>query len=236
MADFRPMNKESVVDEVLRQMMEKIADGTWVKGEKIPSENELREQLCVSRDTVRQAIKQLCAQGLLESHQGKGTFVRDADMSLYLTNMIPLVFLSEDDGSNLIQFMQLIQAASAGLAAEKATEEEIDFLQTCLDHMTEEEGNDKVYYDWDSKFHVQLSRCSRNPLFVRSIEITSDMLAYYFTDLARIHGHDDSIAQHSRCLEAIRARDVNAARSAMKEHYDMLGQRLRKIAVKKKAL
>ena len=136
MNDFKAMNKGSVVDEVLEQMMGKIVDGTWSQGDKIPSENELRDMLGVSRDTVRQAIKRMCALGLLESQQGRGTFVQNIDLSLYLTHLIPLVFLSEDDGSNLLQYMQVIQIASAKAAVEKATEEDIQALKNCLNEMT----------------------------------------------------------------------------------------------------
>ena len=225
MSEFRAMNKGSVVDEVLAQMMGKIADGTWSRGEKIPSENELRELLGVSRDTVRQAIKQMCAQGLLESQQGRGTYVKNADVGLPLTQMIPTVFLTQDDGANLIEFMQVIETASASIAAEKATEEDLAYLQSCLDQMIRAE-TDEQYYDWDSKYHIHLAKCTRNPLFSRSIEITSEMLTYYFTNLAKVHGREASIAQHRSCLEAVRTRDQKAAYMAMREHYEMLGRRL----------
>lgn len=225
MNDFKAMNKGSVVDEVLEQMMGKIVDGTWSQGDKIPSENELRDMLGVSRDTVRQAIKRMCALGLLESQQGRGTFVQNIDLSLYLTHLIPLVFLSEDDGSNLLQYMQVIQIASAKAAVEKATEEDIQALKNCLNEMTLD-SEDEEYYRRDSQFHIYLAQCSHNPLFVKSMEITSHMLTYYLTNLVRIHGRDQSIQDHKRCLDAIIAKDTTAAMTAMHQHYSMLEQRL----------
>ncbi len=225
MSDFKAMNKGSVVDEVQDQMMGKIMDGTWSQGDKIPSENELRDMLGVSRDTVRQAIKRMCALGLLESQQGRGTFVQNIDLSLYLTHMVPLVFLSEDDGTNLLQYMQVIQVASAKAAVDKATEEDIQALTKCLEEMIQE-SEDEEYYQRDAQFHICLSQCSHNPLFVKSMEITSHMLTYYLTNLVRIHGRDQSIQDHKQCLDAIIKKDSTAAMAAMHRHYSMLEVRL----------
>ncbi len=225
MSDFKAMNKGSIVDEVQDQMMGKIMDGTWSQGDKIPSENELRDMLGVSRDTVRQAIKRMCALGLLESQQGRGTFVQNIDLSLYLTHMVPLVFLSEDDGTNLLQYMQVIQVASAKAAVDKATQEDIQALTKCLEEMMRE-SEDEEYYQRDAQFHICLSRCSHNPLFVKSMEITSHMLTYYLTNLVRIHGRDQSIQDHKQCLDAIMKKDSAAAMAAMHQHYSMLEQRL----------
>ena len=225
MDGLKNIRRENIAEEVQEQMMNKIIDGTWAQGTKIPSENELREAMGVSRDTVRQAIKQLCAHGFLESFQGRGTYVKKIDLSIYLTHLIPVVFLSEDDGTNLLQFMQLIEAASAKAAARTATKEEIQYLETCLNEMSNQ-SDDSVYYKWDSDYHIQLAKCSHNPLYVRSIEITSKMLNYYLTDLAKIHGHAESILQHQQCLEAIIERNPEAAEKAMIDHYDMLQRRL----------
>ena len=144
---------------------------------------------------------------------------------MYLTHLIPLVFLSEDDGANLLQYMQVIQVASAKAAVDKATEEDIQALTKCLDDMTME-SEDEEYYKRDAQFHICLSKCSHNPLCVKSMEVTSHMLTYYLTNLVRIHGRDQSIQDHKQCLEAIIAKDNAAAMVAMHQHYSMLEQRL----------
>jgi GntR family transcriptional regulator len=81
---MRLLDAESVVPlyyqlkEILR---EDIEGGVWGPGEAIPSENELCERYVVSRATVRQAVGELCRQGLLYRRQGKGTFVAGAKLS-----------------------------------------------------------------------------------------------------------------------------------------------------------
>lgn len=225
MSEIRKVQKSSVCDEVYNEMMDKIVTGNWPQGSQIPSENSLCESFGVSRDTVRQAIKRMCAIGLLQSRQGKGTFVCKVDLSVYMNRLIPIVFLSEDDGTHLLQFMKTIQMAVASDAAGKATEEDIAKLQLCMDKM-ETECSDEEYFKYDNDFHLRLASISENPLYVKSMEITSGMLTHYLTNMVRFHGRDQSIAQHQKCLDAIIAGDCTAAAYAMKEHYTMLEERL----------
>lgn len=67
---------KNVTEDVVDYLKQKIMDGTWKPGDKISSENELTACLSVSRASVRYAIQHLIAVGVLESFQGKGTFVK----------------------------------------------------------------------------------------------------------------------------------------------------------------
>lgn len=75
---------------IYAQLKEKIKDlietGQWEAGEKIPTERELAEALNISRNTVSSAYKELEAEGILTSTQGKGTFVADSDALLRQEN------------------------------------------------------------------------------------------------------------------------------------------------------
>ena len=100
----------------------------WPPDSKIPSENELRSSLSVSRDTVRERLGAL---GLLESKQGKGTFVRKVDVGFYLNLVVPSLFLDEHDSVNILQFMKAIQAESVRFACRKATVKTSACWRTC---------------------------------------------------------------------------------------------------------
>ncbi len=123
----------------------------WPPDSKIPSENELRSSLSVSRDTVREAIKRLGALGLLESKQGKGTFVRKVDVGFYLNLVVPSLFLDEHDSVNILQFMKAIQAESVRFACRKATEEDIRVLEDLLEKM-KDSGDYEDYFTYDIGF------------------------------------------------------------------------------------
>lgn len=233
MSDFKVLKKESIAEDVFAQMLERITSGEWPQGSKIPSENELREAMGVSRDTVRQAIKRMCALGLMRSEQGRGTFVSTIDLSLYLNAIIPIAFLTEDDGSHIIQFMNVIQAASASMAAKNADTVGIALLRENMEAMLSAE-DDRTFFERDMQFHRILAQLSGNPLFEKSMEITSTLMERYFSEMVTIHGRKSSIEQHRRCLEAVERGDENAAAGAMREHYEMLEERLLRALNEKK--
>ena len=117
------MYKRQVVD----YLKEKILDGTWKPGDKISSENELTASLSVSRASVRYAIQHLIAIGVLESFQGKGTFVRTKPISDIEQNLKALY--NNTSVEQLVEFRIIIEGESCRLAAQRMTE---DALNRCV--------------------------------------------------------------------------------------------------------
>ena len=73
---FEYLKKQDIKEQVFQQLLSKIQSGEWKPGEKLPSENELTKAMGVSRITVREAIQKLVAINLVETYQGKGSFVK----------------------------------------------------------------------------------------------------------------------------------------------------------------
>ena len=135
------------------------------------------------------------------------------------------MFLTENDGSSIIQFMGVIQSASAALAASKADKKELEPLRQSMELMCSEQ-KDRSFFDEDMHFHHILAELSGNPLFVKSMEITSTLMERYFAEMVTIHGRSSSIEHHRQCLDAVERGDAAAASQAMTEHYKMLEARL----------
>lgn len=225
MSELKRVKKQNIVDNVFKQMLDKIIKGEWPQNTMIPSENELREALSVSRDTVREAIKRLSALGLLKSVQGKGTYVQKIDIGFYLNLLVPSLFLTEDDGMSIISFMKAIQVECVRQAGTKATEEDFAELEDCLVKMKKAEDYTK-FFEHDSSYHCCLSRITGNELFIKSMDIASSLLHVYLTEIVQYHGSERSIDQHERCLKALEEGDTDRAVQIMTEHYDMLTRRL----------
>ena len=68
--------REPLADQVIAQLRTQITSGEWPVGSRIPTEVELVEQLGVARNTVREAVRALAHNGLLDIRQGSGTYVR----------------------------------------------------------------------------------------------------------------------------------------------------------------
>ncbi len=231
MTAFQPLGKQNTSDLVFNQLLARISEGEWVDGDRIPSENELRDSLGVSRDSVREAIKRLAAMGLLRSEQGKGTFVRKIDTGFYLNMLIPTLFLSEDDGLHILQFMKAIQVESARIAAEKATVEDLAELKDLLAHMRAE-ADPEAFFGWDNSFHACLCRISGNELFIKAAQMSSGILHVCLKAIVEIHGSRQSIAEHSEVLACIEQHDGKGAARIMVEHYDTIMMRLEQYLAK----
>lgn len=81
-------------------MKEKIEAGEWVPGDKIPSENELRTQFDVSRNTAQKAIEDLVQDGRLRRIQGKGTFVSKPKFEQSLSGFYSFSRVMKNKGMN----------------------------------------------------------------------------------------------------------------------------------------
>lgn len=208
MTAFRPLEKQNTADLVFEQLLSRIAAGEWVAGARIPSENELRESLGVSRDSVREAIKRLAAMGLLRSEQGKGTFVQKVDTGFYLNMLLPSVFLSEDDGLHILQFMKAIQVECARIAAELAKEEQLTELHTLLQRMREEKDSE-AFFRWDNEFHACLCRITGNELFIKAAQMSSGIPKFIRGELDPLS--DENWNDYCRMLKRYGADKVTAA-------------------------
>jgi len=223
-----PVERQYVADKVYYDMLDMIIEGKWAQGEMIPSENALREAFSVSRDTVRQAIHRLRALGVLRVEHGKGTYIKKLDSSVYLNMMVPAVFLSEDDGISILEFMKAIQVESVRIVCQRANDDEIFVVGDYLELMcTSDESDYETYFNRDMDYHRYLTKLTGNSLFGKAMDITEKVLHAYLRDIVAFHGNEESIRQHEECFHAMKKRDVDNAVSIMQKHYDMLISRLR---------
>ena len=126
--------------------------GTLKKGDKLPSERDLVNQLGVSRSGIREALSALQMIGFVESRHGEGNFIRE---NFEESHIDPFLFIFMLNGSNKEQILELrrvIEVETVALAARKVTDEEIDELEECLDQLIEAE-DEEVKVKYDKKFH-----------------------------------------------------------------------------------
>src|SRR5689334_712502 len=115
-------------EQIVRQIQAAIRDEGLREGDRLPTERELAETFGVSRSVVREAIKVLAAQGMVESRQGSGLYVRNRPIES-VSRAIVLSVLPEGDAvEQLFEFRRLLEADAARLAARRATDEQIERL------------------------------------------------------------------------------------------------------------
>lgn len=215
---IKPIKRTNIGSKVFEQLREQIISGEWGPGTKIPSENELAQQLDVSRITVRQALQKLTALGLVETRPGEGSYVKEACPGIYMNSLIPLIVLGNTATMEVLEFRQIIEAETAGLAAIRATEEDISQLKKILQKMHEYKNDAEKFAIEDLNFHMVIAEATKNSLVIHLNNIIRDILSISMKDIVKTLGSDIGLYYHEKIIEAIENKDRAKARRVMGEH------------------
>lgn len=217
---IKPIKKVNVGEQVFEQLQNLLVTGEWEPGDKIPSENDLADMFHVSRMTVRQALQKLVAMGLIETRFGEGSFVRKVEVEDNMNALIPMLYL--DRGSNLqvFEFRAIIDAEAAGLAAERATGEDIERLEEILEDMRKCQKKEDCYQFAikDLEYHLVIGEMTRNNLVIQTNRILKRILMQSMNDVIDKMGCEPALHYHTMILDAIKNRDKEEAMRLMREH------------------
>jgi DNA-binding FadR family transcriptional regulator len=208
----------------MEAIMDDIRAGKLMPGMKIPSESALMERFGVSRTVVREAVSRLQAAGLVESHQGKGSFVLMVPAERgHGTNLSTLS--TPDDVAELIGFRLGVEVEAAGLAAAGRTDAEADGIGRAAAAMRSMPAQTSRLLEADFDFHLRIARATGNRFYGELLEsLGPAMIAYpahrlASPDNAGTGGPDEVMCrEHEAIAEAIADRDVDSARAAMRLH------------------
>lgn len=204
----------TVTDGVFDYLSQNIYSGIWKPGDKLPSEAQLCSQLGASRITVRSALGRLSALGLVQSQQGKGTFV---SVQPVMSSMPPLP-VQNTDRLSVFEFRKIIEGESAALAAIRATSADVQAMQNAILGM-ENGKNEKEVADQDLLFHALIAKASGNEIIEWVFHIMQEPYSRIFADNVT-HLGNVGAEQHRRILLDIQIRDMDAARQHMIAHLD----------------
>jgi GntR family transcriptional repressor for pyruvate dehydrogenase complex len=194
-----------------------IVKGDLRPGEMLPSQAKLADQFSASVTIIREATQILKAQGLVNVVHGKGAIVLSPDVG-YAISMLRL--LTERRMTTLMEVWELrhfLEEGNVALAAERATAEDLDDLEELLTQARQILDDPEEVYRAELKFHKGLAKAAHNTVLELMMEIISVLLEETLksTDFAALsHGVDS----HAVILQAVRARDGDAAREAMYRH------------------
>ena len=209
------------------QLREMIQGGELRPGDRLPPERDLAKQLGVSRPTLRAAIRSLAAVGVLQARQGAGTFVVTAK-GLPALDSSPLRLMAALHGfttAEMFEARQSLEMAIAGLAAERATSDQMASMAEEMASMFASIDEPEQYLVHDMLFHQTIAAASGN----RILTALMNMVATILFDVRRktvqrAHDFKESAEMHRQIYRAIRDRNPEAARNAMRDHL-MLAQR-----------
>ncbi len=208
---------------------ERIAAGELAPGQQLPPERELALQLGLSRPTVREAIRTLTAMNILVSRHGAGTYVTSLSPELLAQ---PLEFFLSIHGSGIYALFEVrtfLESGAAALAAERATDEELDALMALVDDVRPQADDPDAVREHDVDLHRGIVAAARNPILTRMLESIGDLSARSRARSSRLPGISRRTVQdHEAIVEALRARDPVRASAAMSDHLNHVAASLRK--------
>ncbi len=186
-----------------RRLIEEIARGDLAPGARL-RETELAERLGISRTPVREAIRQLEADGLVAHIPRQGATIRQLDY--------PEVM-------ELYEMRAVLEGTAARLAARAASEIELDELEALNLEMAHASG--PVAYALNRQFHMTLLDAAKNRYLIKSVQsLQKTLLIIGKSTLHDAARATDAVAEHTAVLQALHARDGAQAEALMRDHIE----------------
>jgi len=219
--DISPIQKASATTQVFQALYEGIATGRFQRGQKLPSQEELARQFGVSRNTLREAINQLTAMGLLSSQQGVGTLVEPPDPGSYLSQLSGHLLLDALSVREFVEARICIERNAVRLAVARAGPQDVDRLRAILEKQGRAMQRRHIgeFTRQDAAFHLELTRLCGNRVLLKFLETIHDMLQRFIGEVAELPGAiEGALEFHALVTEAIAKKDADRAEQEMVRH------------------
>lgn len=212
------MAEKRLYHSVAERIKELVRQGSYPPGSRLPGERDLAEELGVSRVTVREAQIALEAVGMLDIRVGSGVYV--LRKSGKESSEMPDVGAFE-----LTEARSAIESEAAALAAATITDEELDRLDEIVERMGEDTDPDSpLEEDADREFHLTIARATKNNAMIETVErlwrIRTEKLEVRvaYDSICELNP-ENRLKEHSDIAKALRKRDPERARKAMRTHF-----------------
>lgn len=213
----RPPLLHVSVQESLRNYIE---ENSLTAGAPLPPETFLAQQLGVGRNSVREAIKALESIGILETRRGIGVFVKEFSFAPLLDNLAYGLQASLRDVEELREIRRVLETGLIDRTIAMIGDEDLAELRQVTQRMRELAERGENFAAEDQWFHQLLFRCQNNKMLSALIDIFWTAF-YKASDFANLTNPTplDTWRDHHEIVEAVAAKDVEAARRRLSEHY-----------------
>lgn len=221
--ELKPIKTRKIYEEVVEQIRQLIQEGELQSGDKLLSERELSERLKVSRASVREALSALELMGLVEIKPGQGTFIRQANVDSIIGPMALILSMEKDIIFELLEARKILEVEAAGLAAERASKEDLKAIEQALNQMRSDLDQHHLGETADHNFHYAIAHATRNSVLQLLMNTISDTMKKTLRSsreqLYVTPGTPEKLYQeHEQIYNAILQRNPPLARKHMLDH------------------
>jgi len=210
-----------VYHNIFEALQQRIRQGDWLPGERIPSIMQLAKELRVGAGSVREALRSLQSIGLVKIEHGSGVYVTGTRPSTELSSHFQNV------GTGLVVALAetrwILEPELASLAATRATDEELIEIEDLARQMEDASQHGSNFADLDVLFHRQIAHAARNPILYQTLEGVGNL----FLESRRALLLDPgallrALRYHALIAEALRLRNAPQARLLMQGHMNSM--------------
>ena len=212
--------RENLTDRVYALLRERIVRGAWAAGAKLPAVPSLAAELGVSRTVIREAVKALAAQGILDVIHGKGTVVA-VRTGRPVTEAMRHSMRDEIDLITTMEVRIALEVEAAALAARRQTADDVANLDADLEAMALAGFDPVAFLEADVAFHAHVIDAAHNPVFVMLAQSVEQLLRE--TRVAVVEAEPSTrghrgVRTHAHIRDRITAGDPVGAAEAMRRH------------------
>lgn len=225
---FTPVKNQKVYEVVIEQIKEMIKTGKLKKGDKLPPERELVEELKVSRASIREALRALEILGLVESRHGDGNFIKKSFEDSLLEPVSLMFMLEESSPKDILELRMVLETETAMLAAERIDANTLERIKFIIDKF-KANTDERLNTELDVEFHHKIAQASKNLLLVNILSATSVLIDTFISDARYKIMKDENnkeklVKQHESIYEALLKRDAVMAAEEMKKHLEFINK------------
>jgi DNA-binding FadR family transcriptional regulator len=215
--------RANLADTVFDKLKQRILTGDYAKDSLLPTQEDLAREFGVSRTVMRDAFHKLSSLGFIEIRQGKGSFVRSAQ-PISIVSSIPLVQDFKMEAAwikDLMEARYYLEQSIVRLAAARICADGIAFLEQNVSRMDQavRGGDEEGFVVQDLEFHEKLAEICGNKILKQTLGAIRGAMKNFFEGLSKIVAVPPrSLAYHRDILEAVRAKDPDAAVLVMRKH------------------
>lgn len=219
------LGRDTLTEKTIRQLLVWLKDGTFKPGSKLPSQNELVEQLGISRTGVREALQVMSALNLIQIRPGSGCFVSKVATEYIVHADVLAILLEKEPILEVIEVRKILEAGTAALAAERASEPDFWLIEDALSLIAKAIDRGESVARLTPEVHIAIAKATHNPVLAKLVTSFTGLMAKAgelveatVDDLAGFKQHE--LLAHRELYRVVREGDPKKASRAMVEHIE----------------
>lgn len=231
LSSLRVKNRYILVQEELKRY---ILANNLKPGDHLPTEQDLVQQLGISRTSLREALKSLQALGLIDAKPGEGMVVRAFNFDAVLGNLSYGMIFEKTELMDLLEIRETLELKFLDKVVGIIKKKEIEELENILFLMGQKAKQGRLFDDEDAQFHHKLFSPAGNYLLLKLLDVFWEVLHKLRDPIEVERDPIGSFERHRKVLEAVKGGDLEKSRACLSDHFVSIKKRVEE-AVKKKS-